>query len=259
MTRTLAFGDDRSEAADRCWNWIAAHLWDGWDLDVVHAEPPADMHPVPSEESDLHPCEPENPRQGSALGFGNVEHLCASVDPRLALISRPWDLVAIGPKGSGFLKSLHLGSTADWLLRQPISPLVIARSPGPVQKVMVGVDGSPHAHRAISTLSTLPWLDGVEVGLLAVDDGRVDTEAVLGAAERELADTGADLERLTRSGSATRQIMSEIEVAKPDLVVLGARGLSGLKRLVLGSSTSAVAGSTGASLLVAHAETEEPG
>lgn len=259
MTRTLAFGDDRSQAADRCWKWIAAHHWDGWDLDVVNADPPADMHPVSSEESDLSPWEPENPRDGSALGFSSVEHLYASVDPRLALISRPWDLVAIGPKGSGFLKSLHLGSTADWLLRQPISPLVIARSPGPVQKILVGADGSPHALRAISTLGSLPWLDGVTIELLAVDDGRVDTEAAFGSAERELADTGANLERLTRSGNATRQIMSEIEVTKPDLMVLGARGLAGLKRLVLGSSTSAVAGSTDISLLVAHAETEVPG
>ncbi|HVR78683.1 MAG TPA: universal stress protein [Acidimicrobiia bacterium] len=257
MTRTLAFGDDRSAEADRCWDWIANHRWDGWSLEVVHADPPADLHPVPSEESELHPWEPDEPRHQPDLGFTTVEHLRAAVDPRVALIARPWDLVAIGPKGSGFLKAMHLGSTADWLLREPVSPLLIARGAGPVRKILVGVDGSAHSRRAIATLNSLPWLSGVSIRLLAVDDGRVDTEAALQAAGEELSDSEGELETITRAGGATREILSEIEVAQPDLVVMGARGHAGLKRLILGSSTSAVAGSADVSLLVAHAEPDD--
>jgi nucleotide-binding universal stress UspA family protein len=43
------------------------------------------------------------------------------------------------------------------------------------------------------------------------------------------------------------------------LVVMGARGRGGIKRLVLGSTTAAVAGSTDRSLLVAHARVPELG
>ena len=253
MTRTLAFGDDHSTQADRCWNWITSHHWEGWGLEVVSAEPPADMHPVPAEEAELHPWEPHDPRVPGDIGFTSVDHLRARVDPRVALIARPWDLVAIGPKGSGVLKSLHLGSTADWLLRQPTSPLVIARRGEPVRKVLVGADGSPHARRAISTLSSLPWLQGVTVRLLTVDDGRVHPESALEAAGEELSGSLVEIERTTRRGGATRAILAEIEAMEPDLVVMGARGHAGLKRLVLGSSTAAVSGSADVSLLVAHA------
>lgn len=257
MTKTLAFGDDHSVEADRCWDWIASHRWEGWSLDVVTAIPPTDMHPVTPDEARLHQWDPDHPREGEDFGFSQIQQLRALVDPRVALIARSWDLVAIGRRGSGMLKALHLGSTADWLLRQPASPLLIAQSKGPVQKVLVGADGSAHASRAISTLASLPWLEGLTVRLLAVDDGRVDTESALETASGELSGSSADIETITRGGGATRAILSEIENMEPDLVVMGARGQAGLKRLMLGSSTAAVAGSTDVPLLVAHARADQ--
>ena len=253
MSKTLAFGDDRSEGAGICWEWIIAHQWDGWSLEVVTAEAPADMHPVPSDQAELHPWEPDEPRQAAKAGFDSITHLRADVDPRVALISKTWDLVAIGPRGSGLLKSLHLGSTADWLLREPTSPLLAAKRPGPVQRVLVAADGSAHAARAVATLASLPWLASTSLRIVSVDDGKVDTDAALSATSQTLEHSGADTETVTRRGSAARALTAEVDEWGADLVVMGARGHSRMKRLVVGSSTSAIAGSSESSLLVAHA------
>lgn len=258
MSKILAFGDDRSPEADRAWDWIVSHAWDGWRLEIVTADSPADMHPVEAEDAELHPWEPDVPRDSSDRRFQSVEHLRADVDARVALISKPWDLVAIGPRGSGMLKSLHLGSTADWLLRAPVSPLVIAREPGPVREILIATDASPHATRAVDTLSSLPWLDGTTVRVVTIEDRRVDTEAALSYATDVLSGSGAGIEVDTLEGRPTPTLIAEIDRARPDLIVMGARGLSGVKRLVVGSTAAAVAGSVDRSLLVAHAE-EEPG
>lgn len=249
----LAFGDDRSEGANTCWNWIAAHRWDGWSLEVITAEAPADMRPVTEQEAELHQWEPDEPRDGSEAGFEPVTHLRAQVDARLALISRDWDLVAIGPRGSGLLKSLHLGSTADWLVREPTSPLLVARRPDPVARILVAADGSAHAARALDTLVLVPWLSGTTVRVISIDDGQIDAETIAETTRARLSSTGAEVETGIRQGNVTRSLMAEIEEWQPDLVVMGVRGHSPMKRLVVGSSTAAVVGDTDCSVLVAHA------
>lgn len=253
MSRTLAFGDDGSDGADRCWDWIGSHTWAGWRLELVTTGAPADMHPVVAEDAELRRWEPDRPRDVAELGFESVEYLRAELDPRVALIAQEWDLVAIGPRGSGILKAFHLGSTADWLLRQPVSPLLIARRGERVQRIMVCADGSDHALRAIETLAALPLLTGASVTVVAVDDGRIDPRSAIDTASDLLAPSGASIEEVVRRGLPTRVIPAEIGQTRPDLVVMGARGLAGLKRLVLGSTTSAVSRSPDVSLLVAHA------
>lgn len=254
MSPVLAFGDDHSEGANRCWDWIAAHRWDGWSIDVVTARPPAGMQPVPPELSDLHGWTPDDPRDGEAAGFSSVTHLTAEADPRVALIARDWDLVAVGARGTGLLKRLHLGSVVDWLLREPTSPLVIARSPGPVRSVLVADDGSKHAQAAIETLLSLPWLKGATVRVLVVDDGHVEAAAVAEPATMPYQERGVEVDVVVRSGDPKELIVAEIDDSAPDLVVMGARGHGGVRRIILGSSASAVANATDRTLLVAHAE-----
>lgn len=257
MSRTLAFGDDHSSGADTAWEWIAGHQWPGWSIEIVTAEAPADMHPVEAEAAELHPWEPDDPRDAVGPGFDSFSHLRADVDPRVALISKPWDLVVVGPRGSGMLKSLHLGSTADWLLRQPVSPLLIARQSRTVRKVLVATDGSDHSERSMRTLVSLPWIGEVSVQVMTVADRKVDAESALSVATGILSDGGADVANtVAREGRPTQAIITEIDDTDPDLIVMGARGRGGIKRLVVGSTTAAIAGSVDRSLLVAHAEEE---
>lgn len=254
MSPVLAFGDDRSTEADVCWDWIAGHNWEGWRLEIVTAAPPEDMHPVSEEEAQLHPWDPPQPRNTDGLGFDSAEHLRAAIDPRVALIDKPWDLVAIGPRGSGLLKRLHLGSTADWLLREPTSPLVIAHQPGPVRRVLFAADGSSHAQRAMECLSSLPWITATTIDIVSVDDGHVDAGTVVADAQKRFADLDVETSSYILSGRPSHAILEACEDLSPDLVVMGARGHGGIKRVVIGSTTAAVAGATDHSILVAHAE-----
>lgn len=254
MSHTLAFGDDNSPGADTAWEWISSQQWPGWSLEIVTADPPEDMHPVEEEESRLHPWEPDDPRDPEGAGFDSVVNLRAAIDPRLALIEKPWDLVTIGPRGSGMLKSLHLGSTADWLLRQPVSPLLLARQKEPVRKVLVATDGSPHARRAVHTLTTLPWLEGAAVHVVTVAERRFESDDALNSATDALSGSGVDLvDAVVRQGRPTHAIVDEVENVDPDLIVMGARGHGKIRRLVVGSTAAAIAGSLDRSLLVAHA------
>jgi nucleotide-binding universal stress UspA family protein len=236
--------------------WITSHRWDGWRLEIVTSEPRPGMVPVEPEEAELHPWKPEETRATSDRGFVTVEHLRAELDPRIALMAKPWDLLAIGPRGSGLLKSLHLGSTADWLLREPTSPLVIARDPGPVREILFAADGSNHSKRTLQTLTSIPWIENVLVRVVSVDDGHVDTQAALTEAGEVLEPVGARVEAVSLEGSPTHAIIEEIERSNPDLVAMGVRGVRGFKRLVVGSTTAAVAGATSQTILVAHAESE---
>lgn len=254
MSHTMAFGDDHSPGADTAWEWIAGHHWPGWSLEIVAAEPPEDMRPVEEEEARLRPWEPDDPRDTEDLGFDSVVNLRAAIDPRLALIEKPWDLVTIGPRGSGMLKSLHLGSTADWLLRQPVSPLLIARQKGPGRKVLVATDGSEHARRAVHTLASFPWLDGVAVHVVTVAERRFDSDGALNSATDGLSGSGADVvDTAVRQGRPTQAIVNEVENVDPDLIVMGARGHGRIRKVVIGSTAAAIAGSVNRSILVAHA------
>lgn len=257
MSPVLAFGDDRSEEANRCWSWIQSQRWDGWRLEIVTAEPHPDMAPIEPEEAKLHPWEPDDPRTPGDNGFVDVEYLHAEMDPRVALISRSWDLVAIGPRGQGILKGLHLGSTADWLLREPTSPLVVARQPEPVRSVLFAADGSAHAQRALGTLIKLSWVAEMKVRVVTVEDGQADTAVAQREATSTLSEAGAEAEGEVLRGNPRKAILDEIEKVAPDMVVMGARGLKGVKRLVVGSTTAAVARSTDRTLLIAHAEAEQ--
>jgi nucleotide-binding universal stress UspA family protein len=253
MTRVLAFGDDHSPGAEVCWQWICDQVWTGWALEVVTAVPPPDMRPVDPELAELHEWAPDQPRDPDPAGFVSVVHLTAAVDPRVALISKPWDLVAVGPKGGGFLKRMSIGSTADWLLRDPVSPLVIARHPGRVREVLVAADGSDAVASAVGTLAMMPLVEGARVRVVSVDDGATDTEKAHKDVTDALSGSGAELETEVVEGEATRALVTTIEETTPDLVVLGARGTGGFKRLVLGSTTAAIASATDRTILVAHA------
>lgn len=247
---TLVFGDDRSPAADVAWLFVNSQRWPGWRVEVVEAQWP-ETAVTPAEESRLHTWEPPHPRQPFAeADVAEVVHLTATADPRLVL-SRPSDLLVIGPRGSGLLKSLHLGSTADWLLMHPPAPLLVARHGRPARTVLLGTDGSAHAHRAATALASLPWAGELEVTILAIDDRRTDVDAAIGAARDVLLPVVASVAELTDDGRPTPVIQLHLDRLGPDLVVMGTRGLTGLRHLRLGSTASAIARTATCSVLVA--------
>ncbi len=252
MPRTVVFGDDGSPNADVAWLFINSQSWQDWSVEVVTAQMPAIIGAVlPSERVELHSWDPPTPRVAfPGAGFAQVAHLTAESDPRIVL-SRDCDLLVIGPRGTGFLKSLHLGSTADWLLLRPPAPLLIARHGKPTRNTVVCVDGSTHADKVTETIATLPWAEHLAVTVLAVEDSRTDVNTAVSRTRERLEPVVATVQVQTYSGRPTEMIHRHLADTSPDLVALGTRGLTGLKLLRLGSTASAIARSASCSVLLA--------
>lgn len=249
---TITFGDDGSPSSDLAFSWIDHQRWSGWRLEVLHADAPPFGVPVPAEEAEPHPWTPPQPRVPSpTTAFDEVVHLTARADPRVALL-RETDLLVIGPRGRGVLKALNLGSVAEWLLVRPSSPTLVAKNDDPVRDVLVAHDGSRSAERSLEALCATPWARDTNVTVVVVDDGRVDVDKAVAAAQAPLLGIGVEPEVVTVKASPTAAIARELEHREPQLVVLGTRGLSGFRRL--GSTTGSITRSARCSVLVSCTE-----
>ncbi len=258
--RTLTFGDDRSPGADDAWGWIAAHAWPQWAAEVVTVTlPPIRSVTSPQGYTTLHPWDPPEPRRAPvSCGFASVTHLAADDDPRRILGGRLGsDLVVIGPRGQGLLKALHLGSTAEWLLRCPTAPLLIARRPVATRSILVCVDGSRHAQAAVQHLASMPWVAGTSVTVLGVVQRPNALPGTVARASEILTAAGADVtpvvvapDELNLTVNPHLTIFEHMDVQAPDLVVVGTSGLTGLGLLWVGSVASAVARHARCSVLV---------
>jgi nucleotide-binding universal stress UspA family protein len=253
--RTLVLGDDGSAAADTAWQWIISHRWPGWRVVAATAAVPPIGPPVEPELAALHPWEPPSPRVAPASAeIDAVEHLTAVADPRVLLGEFPGaDLVVVGPTGRGVLKALHLGSTADWLVEDPTGPVVVARAPRPGSPVLLCVDGSAHSTQAMQVVADLPCIAGTDVVVLAVSDGRSDPSTAVDRAVPVLEAAGAAVTTREIEGKPTRVILEQIDAHGADLVALGTRGLTRLRRMFTGSTTSAVTRGAPCSVMVVSA------
>jgi len=195
-------------------------------------------------------------------GAADVETRAVCDLPASALLteSAGADLLVVGARGLGGFGGLLLGSVSQQCLHHAKVPVAVVRperdDDGP-ERVVVGVDGSENAQRA------LDW---------AVEEGRLrkaEVEAVhawsaalltgnpyapaydpneLEAAAREVLDTAIDkvdasalavpIRRTLAPGTPSRAIVEA--AADADLVVVGSRGISRLRSLVLGSVSQQV-------------------
>lgn len=257
--RRLVFGDDGSRGADVAWLWINSHPWPGWCIDVLTgAEPPY----IPSSWGVAATPEPWVPPWGrkylDTSGLTELSYLHAETDPRILLDEQSEaDLVVVGHTGLGHLRSLSTGSTTEWLLHHPTAPLAIVRSAAAVQHVLCCVDGSPSANRALDAFLVLPLAADTDMTVLAVDDGRVDVDRAISAARTTLQAAGIEAKVERARGNPTHTILEHLSVHQPQLVVLGTKGLTGWRRLRLGSTAAAVVHHAACTSLVACVEHEQ--
>jgi len=250
----IVFGDDRSPGADLGWLWINEQRWPGWRLDVVTVPETELGPPHPSGAAALEPWMPDDPRQPIAgSGLREVQHLMAHADPRVVLGGcASTDLLVVGTTGRGFLqRRLHLGSTTEWLMHQPPAPLVVARSGRRVRRVLVAVDGSTSSQRALAAFAALPWAPDTEALVLGVRDGWVDPSGAIEEAASVLEQAGVPHRVEELKGRATEAILRAQARDGSQLVVLGARGGSRVRRTVAGATASSVTRAADASIVLA--------
>lgn len=86
------------------------------------------------------------------------------------------DLVVVGSQGRSALGRFFLGSVSKKLATESRSSVRVVRrtaekSDGEPPRIMIGVDGSPGAERAVRSVGMRVWPEGTEVRIVAVDDG----------------------------------------------------------------------------------------
>ena len=175
-----------------------------------------------------------------------------------AVEARGADLVVLGTRGLTGLKHLLLGSVAERALRTAPCPVLAVKDDdpaGPFERILCAVDFSESSERALDLAAELAREYGAELHIVhavdlpltlmtpyevAVPDGLI--REAREAAQRKLDGT---LERLRGRGLEAKGHLGDVPAAPAiadcasqhgaDLLVLGTRGHTGLKHLLLGS------------------------
>jgi nucleotide-binding universal stress UspA family protein len=138
-----------------------------------------------------------------------------------------------------------------------------------MQSIVVGTDGSPSAEAAVRRATEVASGSGARMHLVtAYPDApsyrerigssakrdpinlREAAESVLARAAGELEAQGLEADTHAREGDPAQVILEVAQEQHADLVVVGARGLTGFQRFLLGSVSSKLAHHAHCSLMI---------
>jgi nucleotide-binding universal stress UspA family protein len=222
----------------------------------------------------------------SAMGrlAAELQPTCSTLDPQVRTggtvdeILRQADavdarLLVLGARGTGYLRRLVLGSTADRLLRRATRPLLVVRQTPhePYRRVLVAVDFSPwsaaavalarqvapHAALLLASVYQVPFGEkllyaGVDAATIESyrQRARADTLQRLHALATSLGLQPSQWEACVLEGDASLCLVQLEQERDCDLVVLGKHGVSAAVDLLLGSTTKHVLAEGGVDVLV---------
>jgi nucleotide-binding universal stress UspA family protein len=201
-------------------------------------------------------------RAAKTLGrrWRDVEVIVREGDPRVEIVRAAEEMrvgmIVLGSRGVGRIKRFLIGSTSLATARYAPCPVAVVRGrPHKTGRVLVAVDGSSGATDALRFLSISELEHDSRVTLLhvlprAVGAGagrsederkrRAEAETLLRNAAAMLGDSRRHIERLVGHGDAVREIVKTASRRDVDVVIVGARGLRTLGRLLLGSVSETV-------------------
>jgi nucleotide-binding universal stress UspA family protein len=161
------------------------------------------------------------------------------------------DMIIVGSRGLGSIGSLLLGSVSTEVVERSPVPVLVARTDR-VGRVLLAMDGSAMARAAERTVRALPMFRGVEVSVVTVagEDDVPAGASVAEAAALRLRQSGLIADARIRRGEPAAGILEAARDVGADLIIVGSRGLSGLKRLALGSVSRNVLAAAPVSVLV---------
>lgn len=157
----------------------------------------------------------------------------------LADVGRSCDLLVIGKRGehAKWARDL-LGSTAEAVVRRSSTPVMLAEHEFRiVGRVVVLFDGSDPAKRALELAADLAGRLEAEMVVLTVDDDAERGRQVLNQAAVGCEALGTKVSFHLRPGKTVKATLAFLAEEPADLVILGMRGHSPLRELILGRTT----------------------
>jgi nucleotide-binding universal stress UspA family protein len=169
------------------------------------------------------------------------------------------DMIIIGRRGRTGLMKVLMGKTAANLISQaPCKVLIVPRAARVVcRNILVATDGSTHsiaaateaigiAKRCGSTIIAISAMHSEE----GSEEAKAHVQQVVDMAQKE----GISAEALTPIGRSHDVIVEIAGGRGVDLIVMGSYGKTGLKKLLMGSSTEKVIGHASCAVLVVKAQ-----
>jgi len=200
-----------------------------------------------------------------ARGDVTIESVLARGRPGTVIVDQARemdaDLIVVGHRGMGRWESMLLGSVSAEVVDHAPCPVLVARDDqlGPI---VLADDGSGHARTAECVILHWPLFSGLPVTVVTVSEAgfpyaaavapilysdtvtaygasfgaeRVARRAACEAAATRLCQGGFEATAEVRDGDAAHQIIASACVHGAGIIVVGSRGQTGLRRLVLGS------------------------
>jgi nucleotide-binding universal stress UspA family protein len=177
------------------------------------------------------------------------------------------DLIILGARLITGWKRLMLGNVTNAVAAHITQPVLVVKQETPPtgetlqwQRVLVATGGSPWSDAAVDHALLLAKTLQFEVCLLHVEPKRrwfatdmhvqAKGEQILAVAEARAALAGVSYEAHVTRGNVPEAILETAHAKVCDVIILGARGISGLKRLMLGNITNAVAAKASVPVLI---------
>jgi nucleotide-binding universal stress UspA family protein len=171
------------------------------------------------------------------------------------------DVIVVGWRGHGAVRRALMGSVSRGIVRGAACAVLIVRRSQRVRKIVVGLDRTPRARRALAfverlvppsggrvTIATAMTLTPVPSRRLALAAGelprqvkrtnairaRAATKELKRAAVR-LKGRGWETRTALTTGEPLSDLLGTVKAARAHLLVVGAKGTSRVRRLLLGS------------------------
>jgi nucleotide-binding universal stress UspA family protein len=200
-----------------------------------------------------------------------IDHVVRRGDPSMVIAAEAEtlraDLVVVGSRGLGRIRTLLVGSVAAAVVDTSPCPVLVARIPR-MSKVLLATDGSVPSAVATDRLAQWSIFEDVPILVLSVATSvpqygdppsgsgmqeivqTARQQKVVDAAAVPLLEAGRRVIPRVRTGDAAAQIVSYGHGQSVDLIVVGSRGRTGLTRTLLGSVARGVLASARTSVLI---------
>ncbi len=186
-----------------------------------------------------------------------------SMPPAKAIIeeatAKEVDMIVIGRQGYQGVARLLIGEVAAKVIADaPCKVLVVPKAAQiGYKKILVATDGSPHSITAVNEAINIAKKTGSHIIALSSmrdeseqEDAKTYTRDALELAKTE----GISAEALTPKGKASNVIVESAGGMGIDLIVMGTYGKTGVRKLLMGSTTEKVIGNAGCAVLVVKSE-----